>query len=138
MTTTMARFPFQKSLESFDFKFQPSIEPKVVRERPPAASSRMRTMCCCSGIRASGKTHLAVALGLRACALGFRTTFVTALGLIASLTRAHTENRLEEKLKLMVQPKLLIIDEIGYLPWRGWGPTCFSNSSRDGMSGARS
>jgi hypothetical protein len=74
---------------------------------------------------------LAVALGLCACALGFRTAFVTAAGLIASLTRAHNENRLEEKLKLLVQPKLLVIDEIGYLPrtpagvgdrWRrSWG-----------------
>ena len=72
-----------------------------------------------------GKTHLAVALGLRACALGYRTAFVTASGLIASLTRAHNENRLEEKLKLLVQPKLLIIDEIGYLPLERLGANLF-------------
>jgi len=47
---------------------------------------------------------------------GYRTAFTTAAGLIATLTRAHTEGRLEERLKLLVQPKLLIIDEIGYLP----------------------
>ena len=59
-------------------------------------------------------------------ALGFRTTFVTASGLIASLTRAHNENRLEEKLlKLLVQPQLLIIDEIGYLPLERLGANLF-------------
>lgn len=63
-----------------------------------------------------GKTHLAVALGVKACARGYRTLFVTASGLIATLTKAENENRLEEKLKALAQPKLLVIDEIGYLP----------------------
>jgi DNA replication protein DnaC len=72
-----------------------------------------------------GKTHLAVGLGLRACALGYRTMFLTASSLVASLTRAHQENRLEEKLKLLVQPRLLIIDEIGYLPLERLGANLF-------------
>ena len=63
-----------------------------------------------------GKTHLAVALGLKACAAGYRTAFATATALVNTLTRAHQENRLEEKLKQLIQPKLLIVDEIGYLP----------------------
>jgi DNA replication protein DnaC len=63
-----------------------------------------------------GKTHLSVALGLKACAAGYRTAFATATALVNTLTRAHQENRLEEKLKQLIQPKLLIIDEIGYLP----------------------
>jgi DNA replication protein DnaC len=68
---------------------------------------------------------LAVGLGLKACALGYRTTFATASGLVASLTRAHQENRLEEKLKQLVQPKLLILDEIGYLPLDRLGANLF-------------
>jgi DNA replication protein DnaC len=56
-----------------------------------------------------GKTHLAVGIGLKACALGHRTVFTTAAGLIGSLVRAHQENRIEEKIKLLVQPKLVII-----------------------------
>jgi hypothetical protein len=63
-----------------------------------------------------GKTHLAVALGLKACAGGYRTAFATATALVSTLTRAHQEGRLEETLNQLIQPKLLIIDEIGYLP----------------------
>jgi len=66
-----------------------------------------------------------VGLGLKACALGYRTAFTTAAGLIATLTRAHQENRLDEKLKQLVQPKLLILDEIGYLPLDRLGANLF-------------
>jgi DNA replication protein DnaC len=125
MKTSMARFPFQKSLESFDFKFQPSIEPKVIKELATGRFIADADNVLLLGPPGVGKTHLAVGLGLRACALGYRTAFITAAGLIASLTRAHQENRLEEKLKLLVQPKLLILDEIGYLPMERLGANLF-------------
>jgi DNA replication protein DnaC len=116
MKTSMARFPFQKSLEGFDFKFQPSIEQKVIRELATGRFIANADNVLLLGPPGVGKTHLAVGLGLKACALGYRTAFVTATGLIGSLMRAHTEGKLEEKLKLLIQPKLLIIDEIGYMP----------------------
>lgn len=93
MKTTMAHFPFHKTLESFDFKFQPSIEPKVVRELATCRFLSDADNVLLLGPPGVGKTHLTVALGLRACALGIPTLFVTAAGLIASLTRAHNENR---------------------------------------------
>jgi|ERR671918_1082530 DNA replication protein DnaC len=125
MKTTMARFPFQKSLDSFDLKFQPSIDPKVIRELATGRFLADADNVLLLGPPGVGKTHLAVGLGLRACALGYRTAFTTAAGLIGTLTRAHQENRIEEKLKQLVQPKLLIIDEIGYLPLERLGANLF-------------
>lgn len=125
MKTSMARFPFHKSLESFDFKFQPSIDPKVLKELATGRFIADADNILLLGPPGVGKTHLAVGLGLKACALGYRTAFTTAAGLVNTLTRAHQENRLEEKLKQLVQPKLLIVDEIGYLPLERLGANLF-------------
>jgi len=72
-----------------------------------------------------GKTHLAVGLGLKAIAQGYRVLFTTAAAMIATLTKATGEGRLEDKLKLFTVPRLLIIDEIGYLPIERQGANLF-------------
>jgi DNA replication protein DnaC len=125
MKTVMARFPFHKTLESFDFKFQPSIDVKVIKELTTGRFIANSDNVLLLGPPGVGKTHLAVGIGLKACALGHRTVFTTAAGLIGSLVRAHQENRIEEKIKLLVQPKLPIIDEIGYLPIERLGANLF-------------
>ena len=125
MKTQMARFPFHKTLESFEFKYQPTIDAKVIRELATGRFIADADNVLLLGPPGVGKTHLAVGIGLKACAQGIRTQFVTAAGLVASLVRAHNEGRLEEKLKLLVQPKLLIIDEIGYLPIERLGANLF-------------
>lgn len=125
MLVAMAHLPFQKSLESFDFKFQPSLDPKLLRELSGGRFVTEAENVLLLGQPGVGKTHLAVALGLKACALGYRTLFVSGSGLISILTKAHSENRLEEKLKQLVQPKLLIVDEIGYLPMERQGANLF-------------
>src|SRR3954451_21792114 len=111
MKTTMARFPFQKSLESFDFKFQPSIEPKVIRELAAGRFIADADNVLVRGPPGVGHAHPAVGVGLRACALGYLTMFLTASSLVAILTRALQENRMQEKLKLLLQPSMMTFDE---------------------------
>lgn len=116
MRTSMARFPFVKTLESFDFAFQPSIDKKKIKELAGCRYIATGENVILLGPPGVGKTPLAVALRVKAVTEGYRTCFTQAMPLIASLTRAYAENRIEERLKFYCLAKLLIIDEIGYIP----------------------
>jgi DNA replication protein DnaC len=114
MRTAMARLPFVKPLETFDY--QPSIDRKQLLTLASCHFIEHGDNVIVLGPPGVGKTHLAVSLGLKAIEAGYRVLFTTAASLIEKLTKAHAEGRLEDKLKLYTAPRLLIIDEIGYLP----------------------
>ena len=125
MRVQMARFPFHTTLDGFDWKAQPSIEPKVIKELATMRFVANGANALLLGPPGVGKTHLSVALGMEACRLGLRVAFTTAAALITTLGKALDEHRLDERLKLLTQPKLLIIDEIGYIPIDRQGANLF-------------
>jgi hypothetical protein len=107
---------YRKTLESFDFSFQPSVDRQKLQELATGRFIEHGENVVFLGPPGTGKTHLAIGLGLKAVQQGSRTVFTAALPLMAALTKAYAENRLEERLKQYRLPKLLNIDEIGYIP----------------------
>jgi DNA replication protein DnaC len=85
-----------------------------------------------------GKAHLAVALGVKAVEAGYSVLFLTLEDLMGRLVRARHENCLERTLQQLVDPRVLILDELGYLPSRGRGRASSSASSSAATSGRAS
>lgn len=116
MGIQIAHFPAIKTLEDFDFKFQPSIDAKLVRELAGGHFIASAENVLLFGPPGVGKTHLAIALGRAAVEAGHSALFVTATALLAALSRAQLEGKLAEQIAFYAKPKLLVIDELGYLP----------------------
>lgn len=116
MGIQIAHFPSVKTLDDFDFKFQPSVDHKLVRELATGGFVTRAENVLLFGPPGVGKTHLAIALGRAVVEAGHSALFVTATTLLASLARAQAEGKLAEQVAFYAKPKLLAIDELGYLP----------------------
>ena len=111
-----AKFPFLKSLEEFDFSFQPNLKEKEVIRLSSLEFIEQRGNVIFLGPSGVGKTHLSVALGIKACKARYRVLFTTTQKLIEDLMLAKRDGSLMEKLLAYSRLHLLIIDELGYMP----------------------
>lgn len=116
MRTRLAGFPYLKTVEDFDFSFQPSIDKKRIKELSTLRFISGGENIVFLGPPGVGKTHLAIGLGLKAISAGHRVYFTSAVSIVSSLVKAYEEHRFENKMKHYTSPSLLIIDEVGYLP----------------------
>jgi DNA replication protein DnaC len=118
-------FPFVKTLADFDFDYQPSVNKNQIYDLSSLRFMEKSENILLYGSSGVGKTHLAVALGIAAARARQITYFISCHDLIQQLNKAHSENRLEARLKHFAKYKLLIVDEIGYLPVDKQGANLF-------------
>lgn len=111
-----ARFPYRRSIEDFDFAFQPSVDRKLVEDLSSLRFVTEGRSICFLGQPGCGKTHLAVALATRAVEAGYRGYFSTAEDMVQVLGRARIEGNFAAKLRNYVAPSVLVIDDVGLLP----------------------
>ena len=118
MMTKVAGFPAIKTLEEFDFDFATGAPKALLQELSSLAFLERAHNVVLLGPSGVGKTHLAIALGYKATQAGIKTRFITAADLLLQLSAAKRQDRLKDYLhRNIVGPRLLIIDEIGYLPF---------------------
>ena len=112
-----ARFPARKTLEEFDFTFQRSVKKQVIEHLGQLDFLHAKDCIVALGPPGTGKTHLAIAIGIRACLAGHRVRFHSATEWVARLAEAKRDGRLEDELSVLRRIPLLVVDEVGYIPF---------------------
>jgi DNA replication protein DnaC len=120
-----ARFPARKSLEDFDFDHQRSLKREVITHLGTLDFITAKDNVVFLGPPGTGKTHLSTGLGIRACQAGHRTAFATAAQWVARLGDAHHAGRLQDELTRLGRIPLLVIDEVGYIPFEAEAANLF-------------
>jgi DNA replication protein DnaC len=111
-----AGFPALKTLEDFDWSAQPTAERPLVLHLAQLAWIEEHASVCFLGPPGTGETHLATALGLKACERGYRVAFRDRAGRVSRLEAAQDRSQLEHELRRLERYHLLVVDEVGYLP----------------------
>lgn len=112
-----AKFPLIKPLETFDLAAVPELDLRLFRELTGEGYIKEHRNVIFLGKTGAGKTHMATALGIEACKNNFRTRFVTCYGLVNELIEARQERTLQRLIQRYVRYDLLILDELGYVPF---------------------
>src|SRR5580765_1597515 len=112
-----ARFPARKSLEEFDFEHARSLKRDTIAHLGTLDFVTARENVVFLGPPGTGKTHLATGLGIRACQGGHRVLFATASEWVDRLASAHHAGRLQDELRRLARYPLLVVDEVGYIPF---------------------
>lgn len=116
MRIQKARFPQIKTLDAFDFSFQPSINQALLNELAELHFLSAATNVLFIGAPGTGKSHLAIALGVKACQAGKSVLFTTVANLLDLLVASTIDRSLPQKLDMLLRVTLLVLDELGYLP----------------------
>jgi DNA replication protein DnaC len=120
-----ARFPARKSLEEFDFDHARSLKRETIAHLGTLDFVTARENVVFLGPPGTGKTHLAIGLGIRACQAGHRVAFATAAQWVNLLAEAHTQGRLQAELVRLGRYPLLVVDEVGYIPFEAEAANLF-------------
>lgn len=112
-----ARFPYLRTLDQFDFSAMPSVNKAKVLELAKGEYLAKKENVALMGNMGTGKTHMAISLGLLACRQGKKVRFVTATGLINDLVEAQEQHTLGRRLAQLQKLDLLILDEVGFVPF---------------------
>ena len=120
-----ARFPARKTLEDFDFDHQRNLRREVIAHLGALDFVEARENVVFLGPPGTGKTHLAIGLSIRACQAGHRVLFATAAEWVDRLAMAHAAGRLHDELRRLGRYPLIVVDEVGYIPFEAEAANLF-------------